>query len=168
MDPGAPYGSRGYHKNSCRFALPGRTRYNGYSSIIVNHILTCAILQLLTKAHSMEIFHGDSTKIDRLNEILVKKAGFDSCFSISTQSRFTFYIFKPWSLRCRMLNLDLKISMAGMLPRMLKLRMKFESGGTFQNSGITNSIFYSIHSKGRSPSCQCSCCLRCNCPENHR
>jgi adenylosuccinate lyase len=39
--------------------------------------------------YSMEIFHGDTAKIDRLNEILVKKAGFPSCYLISTQSRFT-------------------------------------------------------------------------------
>jgi hypothetical protein len=49
----------------------------------------CSILQLLIIAHSMEIFHGDSTKIDKLNEILVEKAGFPSCYSISTQSKFT-------------------------------------------------------------------------------
>lgn len=34
----------------------------------------------------MEIFHGDSTKVDQLNEILCKKAGFPSCYDISTQT----------------------------------------------------------------------------------
>lgn len=37
----------------------------------------------------MEIFQGDGKKIDKLNEILCKKAGFPSCYSISTQSKFT-------------------------------------------------------------------------------
>jgi len=34
----------------------------------------------------MEIFHGDGEKIDKLNEILCKKAGFSKCYSISTQT----------------------------------------------------------------------------------
>jgi len=34
----------------------------------------------------MEIFHGDSTKVDKLNEMLCKKAGFPSCYDISTQT----------------------------------------------------------------------------------
>jgi hypothetical protein len=36
----------------------------------------------------MEIFHGDGEKIDKLNEILCQKAGFPSCYPISTQSMF--------------------------------------------------------------------------------
>lgn len=39
-----------------------------------------------TQASFMEIFHGDGEKIDKLNEILCKKAGFPSCYSISTQT----------------------------------------------------------------------------------
>ena len=34
----------------------------------------------------MEIFHGDTSKIDRLNEILCEKAGFEACYDISTQT----------------------------------------------------------------------------------
>ena len=36
----------------------------------------------------MEIFKGDSRKVDKLNEILCEKAGFPSCYPISTQSKF--------------------------------------------------------------------------------
>ncbi|KAL5328289.1 hypothetical protein ACEPPN_001787 [Leptodophora sp. 'Broadleaf-Isolate-01'] len=32
------------------------------------------------------IFHGDGAKIDKLNEILCEKAGFPSCYAISTQT----------------------------------------------------------------------------------
>jgi hypothetical protein len=39
-----------------------------------------------SQASFMEIFHGDSTKVDKLNEILCKKAGFPSCYDISTQT----------------------------------------------------------------------------------
>lgn len=39
-----------------------------------------------TQASFMEIFHGDGAKIDRLNEILCEKAGFPSCYAISTQT----------------------------------------------------------------------------------
>ncbi|KAA8565667.1 hypothetical protein MFRU_006g02520 [Monilinia fructicola] len=39
-----------------------------------------------TQASFMEIFNGDGDKIDQLNEILCKKAGFPSCYSISTQT----------------------------------------------------------------------------------
>ncbi|KUJ08122.1 adenylosuccinate lyase [Mollisia scopiformis] len=39
-----------------------------------------------TQASFMEIFHGDTAKIDRLNEILCQKAGFPRCYSISTQT----------------------------------------------------------------------------------
>lgn len=34
----------------------------------------------------MELFKGDTSKIDKLNEILVKKAGFTACYDISTQT----------------------------------------------------------------------------------
>ena len=34
----------------------------------------------------MEVFHGDTSKIDRLNEILARKAGFTACYDISTQT----------------------------------------------------------------------------------
>jgi adenylosuccinate lyase len=34
----------------------------------------------------MEIFHQDGAKIDKLNELLCKNAGFGSCYSISTQT----------------------------------------------------------------------------------
>ena len=39
-----------------------------------------------TQASFMEIFHGDASKIDRLNEILCEKAGFEACYDISTQT----------------------------------------------------------------------------------
>jgi adenylosuccinate lyase len=39
-----------------------------------------------TQASFMEIFHNDGAKIDQMNEILCKKAGFDKCYSISTQT----------------------------------------------------------------------------------
>ncbi|KAI9730649.1 MAG: adenylosuccinase ade13 [Claussenomyces sp. TS43310] len=39
-----------------------------------------------TQASFMEIFHGDGAKIDKLNEILCEKAGFPSCYPISTQT----------------------------------------------------------------------------------
>lgn len=39
-----------------------------------------------TQASFMEIFHGDTVKIDKLNEILCEKAGFPRCYSISTQT----------------------------------------------------------------------------------
>lgn len=44
-----------------------------------------------TQASFMEIFHGDGAKIDKLNELLCQKAGFGSCYAISTQTyRFVF------------------------------------------------------------------------------
>ena len=39
-----------------------------------------------THASFMEIFHGDTSKIDKLNEILCEKAGFKACYDISTQT----------------------------------------------------------------------------------
>lgn len=39
-----------------------------------------------TQASFMEIFKGDGDKIDRLNELLCKKAGFPRCYPISTQT----------------------------------------------------------------------------------
>lgn len=39
-----------------------------------------------TQASFMEIFKGDGSKIDELNEILCKKAGFKDCYPISTQT----------------------------------------------------------------------------------
>ncbi|TVY32526.1 Adenylosuccinate lyase [Lachnellula subtilissima] len=39
-----------------------------------------------TQASFMEIFHGDGDKVDKLNEILCTKAGFPTCYSISTQT----------------------------------------------------------------------------------
>ena len=39
-----------------------------------------------TQASFLEIFHGDATKIDRLNEMLCEKAGFPACYDISTQT----------------------------------------------------------------------------------
>lgn len=39
-----------------------------------------------TQASFMEIFHGDGDKVDKLNEILCAKAGFPTCYSISTQT----------------------------------------------------------------------------------
>ena len=39
-----------------------------------------------SQASFMEIFHGDSTKVDKLNQILCKRAGFQSCYDISTQT----------------------------------------------------------------------------------
>ncbi|KAL8852593.1 MAG: hypothetical protein Q9221_002589 [Calogaya cf. arnoldii] len=39
-----------------------------------------------SQASFMEIFHGDTGKIDRLNEMLCQKAGFESCYDISTQT----------------------------------------------------------------------------------
>jgi adenylosuccinate lyase len=34
----------------------------------------------------LEIFDGDSSKCDKLNELLCKKAGFSGCYDISTQT----------------------------------------------------------------------------------
>ena len=39
-----------------------------------------------TQASFMEIFQGDTGKIDRLNEILCEKAGFKACYDISIQT----------------------------------------------------------------------------------
>ncbi|KAI4677156.1 uncharacterized protein J4E88_006963 [Alternaria novae-zelandiae] len=39
-----------------------------------------------TQASFLEIFNGDSKKCDQLNELLCKKAGFPSCYAISTQT----------------------------------------------------------------------------------
>ncbi|KAL8715107.1 MAG: hypothetical protein Q9220_001064 [cf. Caloplaca sp. 1 TL-2023] len=39
-----------------------------------------------TQASFMEIFNGDTSKIDRLNDILCEKAGFRGCYDISTQT----------------------------------------------------------------------------------
>ncbi|KAL6702916.1 hypothetical protein ACN47E_000817 [Coniothyrium glycines] len=39
-----------------------------------------------TQASFLEIFNGDSNKCDALNELLCKKAGFPSCYSVSTQT----------------------------------------------------------------------------------
>ncbi|KAK2873470.1 hypothetical protein FQN49_002345 [Arthroderma sp. PD_2] len=39
-----------------------------------------------TQASFMEIFHNDASKIDKLNEKLCEKAGFSSCYDISTQT----------------------------------------------------------------------------------
>ncbi|TVY25159.1 Adenylosuccinate lyase [Lachnellula hyalina] len=39
-----------------------------------------------TQASFMEIFHGDGDKVDKLNDILCAKAGFPTCYSISTQT----------------------------------------------------------------------------------
>jgi adenylosuccinate lyase len=39
-----------------------------------------------SQASFMELFNGDSTKVDRLNQILCEKTGFPSCYDISTQT----------------------------------------------------------------------------------
>ncbi|KAK2744369.1 adenylosuccinase ade13 [Myotisia sp. PD_48] len=39
-----------------------------------------------TQASFMEIFHNNTSKIDQLNEMLCEKAGFPSCYDISTQT----------------------------------------------------------------------------------
>lgn len=39
-----------------------------------------------TQASFLEIFQGDGSKIDKLNELLVEKAGFPSCYDISVQT----------------------------------------------------------------------------------
>ncbi|PFH58415.1 hypothetical protein XA68_13712 [Ophiocordyceps unilateralis] len=39
-----------------------------------------------TQASFMEIFQNDAAKVDKLNEILCEKAGFPSCYDISTQT----------------------------------------------------------------------------------
>lgn len=39
-----------------------------------------------TQASFLEIFNGDSSKCDKLNELLVKKANFPSCYDVSTQT----------------------------------------------------------------------------------
>ncbi|KAM3459856.1 hypothetical protein MY5147_007771 [Beauveria neobassiana] len=39
-----------------------------------------------TQASFLEVFHGDSTKCDALNELLCKKFGFSSCYDVSTQT----------------------------------------------------------------------------------
>lgn len=50
---------------------------------------------LQTQASFMEIFHNDTSKIDKLNEILCAKAKFRSCYTISTQTvRSSSFIFR--------------------------------------------------------------------------
>ncbi|KAI8965077.1 adenylosuccinate lyase [Daldinia sp. FL1419] len=39
-----------------------------------------------TQASFLELFKGDEAKVDRLNALLCEKAGFPSCYSISTQT----------------------------------------------------------------------------------
>lgn len=39
-----------------------------------------------TQASFMELFQGDGAKIDKLNELICEKAGFPTCYSISTQT----------------------------------------------------------------------------------
>lgn len=39
-----------------------------------------------TQASFMEIFQGDAMKIDKLNDMLCEKAGFPTCYEISTQT----------------------------------------------------------------------------------
>jgi adenylosuccinate lyase len=39
-----------------------------------------------TQATFLEIFEGDGSKCDQLNELLCKKTGFSSCYDISTQT----------------------------------------------------------------------------------
>ncbi|KAI2784383.1 adenylosuccinate lyase [Daldinia loculata] len=39
-----------------------------------------------TQASFLELFNGDEAKVDRLNALLCEKAGFPSCYSISTQT----------------------------------------------------------------------------------
>lgn len=39
-----------------------------------------------TQASFKEIFHGETAKIDQLNDILCRKAGFTACYDISTQT----------------------------------------------------------------------------------
>lgn len=58
-----------------------------------------------TQASFMEIFHNDTSKIDKLNEILCAKAGFPSCYTISTQtvriSLFQFFLPRTIVELCR-------------------------------------------------------------------
>ncbi|KAI1271082.1 adenylosuccinate lyase [Xylaria sp. FL0933] len=39
-----------------------------------------------TQASFLEIFHGDGSKCDQLNELLCKKTGFPACYDVSTQT----------------------------------------------------------------------------------
>lgn len=39
-----------------------------------------------TQASFLEIFHGDSEKCDKLNDILCEKFGFPGCYDVSTQT----------------------------------------------------------------------------------
>ncbi|KAK9415075.1 putative L-Aspartase-like protein [Seiridium unicorne] len=39
-----------------------------------------------TQASFLEIFHGDSSKCDKLNDLLCQKFGFPACYSVSTQT----------------------------------------------------------------------------------
>lgn len=39
-----------------------------------------------TQASFLEIFNGDASKCDALNDLLCKKAGFPSCYNVSTQT----------------------------------------------------------------------------------
>lgn len=89
------HGAWGYHQSLRRLALLGCARYNWDSSIIVSQIVMCSIVKLLGFARIMEIFHGNNWKIDELNEILCDKAGFHSCSSISTQSKFSLKTLNP-------------------------------------------------------------------------
>lgn len=39
-----------------------------------------------TQASFMEIFDGEASKCDKLNELLCKKTGFSDCYDVSTQT----------------------------------------------------------------------------------
>ena len=39
-----------------------------------------------TQASFLEIFNGDASKCDRLNELLCQKSGFTACYDVSTQT----------------------------------------------------------------------------------
>ncbi|KAI1341210.1 adenylosuccinate lyase [Xylariaceae sp. FL0016] len=39
-----------------------------------------------TQASFMELFEGDDAKVDKLNDLLCQKAGFPSCYAVSTQT----------------------------------------------------------------------------------
>jgi adenylosuccinate lyase len=40
----------------------------------------------ISTASFMEIFSGDGEKVDQMNKIIREKAGFEKCYSISTQT----------------------------------------------------------------------------------
>ncbi len=56
------------------------------TQVILERLNSRSQLMHAMQASFMEIFHGDTSKIDRLNELLCEKAGFPATYDISTQT----------------------------------------------------------------------------------